>query len=388
MTVQSVPIDSLEPHPANPRIGNVELIRESIRANGFYGGVVVQESTRHICAGNHRWEAAKLEGLTEIRAELIDMDDATAKRILAADNGTSDRASNDNRLLAELLADVREQSGSLAGSGHDDDRLRDLLAELNKTNPWDDRPARPLPDPRGLLAGEVWDVGPHRLVIGDARDPACWSVLPQAQLVVTDPPYGIDYSGGVGLERERLDGDGRGEATPLLQGVIGQAIVSVEPGAAFYTFLPCDADALTPMLQVLKDAGVFRWGLVWVKDHATLGRADYHFQHENIAYGWSSDHRIRPVENRKLTTVWACDRPTDSPDHPTAKPVELLRIPIEASSLPGDVVVDPFAGSGSSLVAAAQLGRIGCGIELRPEYARVALDRLEALCETEAVRAT
>lgn len=387
-TIEMVPIDSLKPHPENYRRGDIEAIRDSIRANQFYGVVVVQESTRFICAGNHRWEAARLEGLTEIRAEIIDMDDATAKRILAADNGTSDRASNDNRLLAELLANVREVSGSLEGSGHDDDRLRELLADLNKKDPWNDRAFRPMPDARGLTTGEVWDVGPHRLVIGDARDDACWAALPQAQLVIMDPPYGIDYGGG-GLEREAIEGDSTPEeAIALLEAVAGQVVAHAESGAAVFTFLACGGDCFPPMLQALAAVGLARWHLVWVKNNATFGRADFQFQHENIAYGWTptGGERLRPVEDRTLTSVWRVDRPAASKDHPTAKPVEVCSLAVQASSRAGDVVMDPFAGSGSSLVAAAMLGRIATGIELRPEYARVTLDRLEVVCETTAAR--
>lgn len=233
----------------------------------------------------------------------------------------------------------------------------------------------------------MWDVGPHRLVIGDARDPACWAVLPRAQLVVMDPPYGIEYGGG-GLEREAIDGDGSPEeAISLLETVAGQVVAHVEPGAACYTFLACGGDCFAPMLSALAAVGLARWHLVWVKNNATFGRADYQFQHENIAYGWTrAPARLRPVEDHKLTSVWHVDRPSASKDHPTAKPVEVCAIAVRASSLVGDVVVDPFAGAGSTLVAAAELGRIACGIELRPEYARVTLDRLERLTGLTAER--
>lgn len=165
--IEFVPIDSLKPHPENYRRGDVEAIRESIRANGFYGAVIVQASTSRICAGAHRWQAAQLEGLTEIPADVLDIDDATALRIVAADNRTSDVATYADDLLASLLSEVRDNAGTLTGSGYDDSTLERLLADISPPqhdhDPDDTPPLTPEAEPV-TQPGDIWQLGEHRLM--------------------------------------------------------------------------------------------------------------------------------------------------------------------------------------------------------------------------------
>lgn len=383
----AVPIANLETLPGNPRRGDVQAIARSYDTFGQRKPVVATRTgerdghpTGVVSGGNHQLAAARQLGWDMLAVVWTDDNPETQAAWALADNRTADLGTYDNDLLGQI-----DTPALFTATGYTDADLQALL----KPDPWNNRDKVPLPDPRGLESGEVWDVGPHRLVIGDATNPDTWAALSTPHLIVTDPPYGIEYGGG-GLEREAIDNDTAAEAVLLLESVAGQIVANAHPGAACYTFLPCDGDVLPPMLQILAAEGLMRWHLVWVKNNATFGRGDYHFQHENIAYGWTPNPtggRLRPVENRTLTSVWKVDRPSESKDHPTAKPVELMTIPIEASSHPGDTVCDPFAGSGSTLVAAAEAGRYACGIELTPHYARVALDRLEAVTGLTAVRA-
>lgn len=393
-----LPIDDLQGHPENPKDHDLGLLDESFDRFGFTEPVLLDERTGRLIAGHGRLERLRLrrdEGAAAPPGVVVrrdgtwtvpvirgwsSADDDEARAYLVASNRITEAGGWHDDLLGPLLDDLRRASeDGLAGIGFSTDDVDALLFGANGSDPWSDRAKRDMPDARGLSMGEVWDVGPHRLVIGDSTDPACWAALPPAGLIVTDPPYGIGYTGGAGIEREVIDNDTDPEvAAAIIDQVCSLLVANAEPGAATYIFLPT-GEAFPPLISVLHRHGLHRWSIVWVKDRATFGRADFHPQHEHISYAWTPGPRRVPVADRTLTTVWPVSRPSRSEHHPTEKPVALLRRAIDVSSHPGDVVMDPFAGSGSTLVAAAQAGRIGCGIELRPEYGRVVLDRLSAV---------
>lgn len=225
----------------------------------------------------------------------------------------------------------------------------------------------------------MWKAGPHLLACGDSRDPDLWVELLAGQtgdLLFTDPPYGVNYSGGGGVEREALAGDTPEEAPSLLADTLDAVTGVLTPGAATYVCLP-SGDVLPAMMNVLDARGLYKWMLVWCKDNATFGRADYHQQHEPIVYGWlpGSHHK---VTDRTETSVWHVPRPADSDLHPTSKPVELPARAIRNSTRPGAIVVEPFAGSGATLVAAHRENRVGVGCEIDPGYVNVALAWLES----------
>lgn len=216
------------------------------------------------------------------------------------------------------------------------------------------------------------------MACGDSRDPAVWGRLlagQHARMLFTDPPYGIGYDGGGGVEREALEGDATvEEAVDLLSKVLDALSDSgsVLPGCGSYICLP-SGTALPPLMTLLNDRELYRWMLVWVKNSATFGRSDYHQQHEVILYGWWPGGARHPVTDRTQTSVWQVDRPTDSDRHPTAKPPELAERAIKNSTDEGDIVLDPFAGSGSTLVAAHRAGRVGVGCEWEAGYVAEAL---------------
>lgn len=379
--IRSVRVGELRLYPTNPRQGDVGAISESLKANGQFSPIVVQRSTNQILSGNHTYMAACGLGWDRIDAVFIDVDDAAARRIVLAANRTSDLADYDHNQLAELLDVVHTESGpdGLVGTGFDLDDFEEVVALSAKgsRSPWDGRAKQGTFEAGKVKAGTVWQVGPHLIACGDSRDSELWAELldgRRASLLFTDPPYGIDYDGGGGVEREKLAGDTPDEA-PLLAAALDAIGPVMAEGAASYVCLP-SGDILPAFAHVLADRGLWRLGLVWCKDKATFGRADYHQQHELIVYGWHKGPR-HAVVDRTETSVWHVSRPADSDLHPTSKPVELPARAIRNSTRPGQIVVDTFAGSFSTVVAAHREGRVGVGVELEPGYVNAALAWIE-----------
>lgn len=381
-----VPVKDLQPYGLNPRQGDIGAISVSLEANGQYRPIVVNKADNTILAGNHTYHAAVSLGWEKIQVGYVEVDEATAQRIVLVDNRTNDLADYDKNVLADLLELVYEESGpeGLVGTGFDVEDYDEALAVASKSSPWDDRRMQETAAAEDVKTGTIWQVGPHFIGCGDSRDPKWWERLLNGRkpaLMFTDPPYGIDYSGG-GVEREALAGDTPDEAVPLFAAVLDAIAPSMGSGAATYVCLPT-GDILPAFARILTERNLWRWGLVWVKDNATFGRADYHQQHELIVYGWHKG-KHHPVEDRSETSVWQVPRPSDSDLHPTSKPVELPARAIRNSTRPGALVIDPFAGSGSTLVAAHRENRVAVGNEIDPGYVNMALGWLET--ETGAPR--
>lgn len=391
--IEYVPLDDLQPDPRNPKAHDVATIDGSTERFGYVEPVVVDERTGLLVSGHGRrktLEAMRARGETPPEGLATDDEgrwlvpvvrgwasrtDSDASAALVALNRTGELGGWVDDELLSLLDDLDD----LTGVGYDADSieaLRDQLAALDdRSDPWSDRGFQPIPDPGEVERGQVWQAGDHLMVCGDSRDPDLWTRLlagRKVDLLFTDPPYGIGYSGGGGVEREALEGDADGaEAVALLGGALDALSPVVAPGCCSYICLP-PGTVFPPFASDLLARGLYRWLLVWVKHKATFGRADYHPQHEVIVYGWwPGPHH--PVEDRTQTTVWEVPRPADSDRHPTAKPVPLARRAIENSTDEGALVVDPFAGSFSTVMAAHRAGRVGVGVEWEPGYVSEAL---------------
>ena len=356
-----VPVADLQPAPRNAKAHDQEALGASLDAFGAIEAVVVDEGTGRIVAGHGRAEklmAMQTAGAEPPEGVVVDesgrwcwlvtrgwssRDDAHAEAAGIALNRVGERGGWETGVLSSMLDDLALQPDLLDAVGWSADELDELIAASRGPgpDPWNDRPKRPMPAPGNFEGGQVWQVGEHRLVVGDARDPAVWAWLPPAHLMVTDPPYGIAYGGGGGLEREAIEGDGDpAEAAALLDAVLGRLVAHACAGAPTYIALP-GGSAMPVLLEVVHRYGLHRWSVVWVKDRATFGRADFHPQHEHFAYGWTSGPRLVPIEDRTVTTVWNFARPSRSEFHPSAKPVPLMQRMVELSSHPGDVVGGP-----------------------------------------------
>ncbi len=243
--------------------------------------------------------------------------------------------------------------------------------------------------------GQLWQVGPHQVICADCTHDAevglLWSgQRPRAREVCTDAPYGVSYS-----EKNRLlnmsdrgnriqkpitnDHLSEAETGALFRDGLIMAAKHCEQGASVYACVP-GGRSLPSFIGALEAAGfAFKNTLVWVKNHFVIGMSDYHFRHELILYGWLENGAHLWTGGRSQDSVFEVDRPNASDLHPTTKPVELIAKMVRNSTMPGEVVYDPFCGSGSTLVAAHQLGRIGYGCEIDPEYVAVTLERLSLL---------
>jgi DNA modification methylase len=397
-------LSSLTPDPQNARRHserNLAAIQASLQAVGAARSIVIDE-TGTILAGNATVEAAGTLGLTRVRVIDTDGTDLVAvrrtgltpdqKRTLALyDNRTAELADWDPDVLA-LLADDLDLSGLW-----EPDELADLIAGAEATirplltDPDDvpDPPSTPVTRP-----GDLWHLGPHRLLCGDATKPQDLARLMeghQAHCLWTDPPYGVNY---VGKTKDALT-LANDEAAGL-EGLLKAAFTTVMPvmreGASFYMAHPAGPLALT-FLQVVTELGwAVRQSLVWVKDSLVLGHADYHYQHEPILYGFLPGPGRRGrggvgwYGDAAQTTVFEIPRPKRSEAHPTMKPVALIAAMLANSTRPGDLVLDPFAGSGSTLIACETLGRVARLLELDPRYCDVVVQRWEELTGEPAQR--
>jgi DNA modification methylase len=392
MRVELRPIGSIHPYEDNPRLNDagVDAVAASIRAFGFRQPIVVDERDV-IIVGHTRYKAALKLGLTEVPVHVaVGLTPEQARAYRIADNQTATLSQwDDGKLVAELMA--LQTAGfdlDLTGfSAEDLARLMPPAGGAGQGDPDDvpDRPAEPQTRP-----GDVWLLGRHRLLCGDATKPADLDRLMAgalADLLLTDPPYGVGYVGRtkheLTIENDDLEDD---EAyRRFLAAALGGAIRHVRPGGGFYVW-HADVRGL-PVRLAAEDAGLrVRQCLVWVKQAMVLGRQDYQWRHEPCLYGWRDGGAHTWLGDRAQTTVLEFDRPARSTDHPTMKPVELVRYLLANSCPPGGKVLDPFGGSGTTLVAAELDGRTAYLVELDPAYADVAVRRWEAVTGNTAER--
>lgn len=412
------PIDKVRPLEGNARRGDVEAIKESIAANGLYRAPIARRETGEILINNHTTLACRELGFTHIPIDWRSVpDDADAEAIALADNRTSDLASWDKEALAASLERAKA-GGRLAATGFDPDAFAAAIGAAAATAGPDPDPQPPPAKPKSRT-GRTYELGPHLLLCGDATGHDAWSELEQAagapiDMVWTDPPYGVDL-GPLAASRGRDHGDMAGDAdaaaaADLLQTALEHAHLVTRPGGALYV---AHADALAQLTHAaIRDAGwTLRQQLIWRKNHLVLGRQDYQWRHEAIAYGWKpgAAHRwyggfdkTTVIENPSRAALEALDRedlveiahrllegepgtiidadkPAVAEHHPTAKPASLIEKHLRNSCPDGGTVADPFAGSGSTMVAAHNTGRRALMVELEPAYCDVIRNRWKDL---------
>lgn len=417
-SVERVPVERLRFADWNPRrISEDRLanLKRSLEADPRLLELrpILATADGEVYAGNMRLRAAIALGWSDVPAVLEDVDERTKRERMVRDNAQWGEWEDEE--LARILQQLAEDGSDTAILGLDDaevtkllDRIRAAEAEADLSPALDNAPTR-------VQVGDLWIMGEHRLVCGDSRDTG--GVLTRllgnelVDAVWTDPPYGVNYVGGTGMTIQNDDVVGLAD---LLANAFGSASKVMRPGAAVYVAAPERHLALFGQAFVAAD-WLLHQTLVWIKDDLVLGHSDYHFQHEPILYGWKRGGRRTWLGERVQTTVadrarppaeWSREeleafvesarrgadivrvaRPRRSVDHPTMKPVELVEHHLKNSTKRGDIVLDLFAGSGSTLVAAHQLERRGRAVELDPHYCDVILARWERLTGKKAERA-
>lgn len=380
MEFKKLAIDDLVPASYNPRKklkpgdSEFEKIKNSISEFGYVDPVIVNKDMT-VIGGHQRITVLKTLGYTEIDCVIIDIDKTKEKALNVALNKISGEWNKE--LLADLIQDLQSLDYDIAFTGFDPPEIDELFNEVHdkeiKEDDFDVDKA--LEDPAITQKGDVWLLGRHRLVCGDSTDPEVYQVLMNGQkvnLVVTDPPYNVNYSSQAGtIKNDNMKDQ---EFYNFLFKAFTNMASCMEKDASIYVF-HADTEGYN-FRKAFKDAGFYLSGVcIWAKQSLVLGRSPYQWKHEPILFGWLKNGKHNWYADRKQSTIWNFDRPSKNALHPTMKPVGLCAYPIQNSSMSNCIVLDPFGGSGSTLMACEQTNRICYTIELDEKYSDVIVKR-------------
>ena len=389
MHVEDVPVETLTHDPANVRKHgdeNLAAIKASLTRFGQQKPIVV-DGKGIVVAGNGTLSAAKALGWKTIKAVRTNLTGAEATAFAIADNRTAELAEWDEASLhAQLAAIAIEDEELLAATGFDEKELAKLAAAAAPEVTEDEvpePPAEPITQP-----GDLWMLGKHRLLCGDstkADDVERLMANDRADLLLTDPPYNVDYEGGTGLKIQN-DSMPDKQFRQFLNDAFGCAFDACKPGASFYIW-HADSEGYNFRGAVADCQQKVRQCLIWAKSSLVMGRQDYQWQHEPCLYGWKDGASHGWYSDRKQTTLLHFDKPSKNGEHPTMKPVALFAYLMGNSTAPQGIAYDPFLGSGTTLIAAEQLGRTCYGMEISPAYCDVIVARWETLTGRKAERA-
>jgi len=378
--MERVPVAKLIPYINNARTHSPEQIkklRASLREFGFVNPVIIDRDY-NVIAGHGRIMAAKEEGITEVPCVYADhLTEAQKKAYILADNRMALDAGWDEEMLRVEIEALREMEFDPMLAGFDEKELAALYgADGDEAKDDDFDLSAALEKASFVEPGDIWTVGRHRLMCGDATNAGDVETLmggERANLIVTDPPYGVSFKSSSGLTIQNDSMKNEEFYTFLLSAFQAMAAV-LEKGGAAYVF-HADTEGLN-FRRAFIDAGFHLAGCcIWVKDSLVLGRSDYQWQHEPILYGFLQNGKHPWYSDRKQTTIWNYAKPKRNENHPTSKPLDLLGYPITNSSRENGIVIDTFGGSGSTMMACEQTGRICRMMELDPKYASVILRR-------------
>jgi DNA modification methylase len=393
--IERWPLDRLIPHARNARThsdAQVAQIAGSIAEFGFVNPVLVGEDGV-IVAGHGRVLAARKLGLTEVPVIVLAHLSPTQRRaLMIADNQIAINAGWNEEMLAAELAALRDEEVDLGLLGFDDAELDRLLdGESDEGEEADDAPEPPA-DPV-TRPGDLWICGKHRVLCGDATvlsDVEAVLGGELADLCFTDPPYNVNYANRSdkkrGSKKRPILNDAMGEEFGQLLYDASVNILTVTKGGVYICMSSSELDTLQKAFRAA--GGHWSTFVIWAKNTFTLGRSDYQRQYEPILYGWKDGADHYWCGARDQGDVWFIDKPAKNDLHPTMKPVELVERAIRNSSKSRDIVLDPFGGSGTTLMAAERSGRRARLVELDPKYVDVIVQRWQKVTGGSATHAT
>ncbi|KAF6626359.1 ParB N-terminal domain-containing protein [Paenibacillus sp. EKM208P] len=383
MEIRFVNVEALIPYIKNARNNEkaVDYVATSIESYGFKNPILI-DSNNEIIAGHTRLLAAKKLGLKRVPTILVD--DLTPEQVKAfriADNKTAEYADWNFELLAQELEELKLADYDLSLTGFDMSECEKLLDTLYEESVDDEdnfNVEEALPVHPITHKGDIWLLGKHKLMCGDSTNPQDIATLmdgKKAQLIVTDPPYNVDYTGktkdALKIENDKMDND---QFYDFLLAAYTRMFEVADDGASIYVF-HADSEGLNFRKAFIEAGFKLSQCCIWAKQAMVMGHADYHWMHEPVLYGWKPTGGHYWNSDRKQTTLWQFDRPFRNEYHPTMKPIPLISYPIKNSSKLGDIVFDPFGGSGSTLIACEETDRICYTSELDPKYVDVIVKR-------------
>ena len=414
------PIDKLLPYVRNARQHSDEQIAQIAASIAEFGFVnpILTGADGVLVAGHGRLAAARKLGLATVPVVVLDHLTPTQRRALVlADNRLAELATWDDALLRIELGALQDDGFDLDLTGFDADALAELLAdeEPQIEGRTEDDAIPEMPEEPVSRPGDVWRLGPHRLVCGDATTAEAYARLfpdgERADMVFTDPPYNVNYANSakentvsakanVSAANVKARSAGRshklrGKHRPILNDALGEGfydflfdalalIMAHTRGAIYVAMSSSELDTLQAAFRAA--GGHWSTFIIWAKNTFTLGRSDYQRQYEPILYGWPEGATRHWCGDRDQGDVWQIKKPAKNDLHPTMKPVDLVERAIRNSSRSGDVVLDPFGGSGTTLIAAEKAGRVARLIELDPKYADVIVRRWQDWTGQQATR--
>ena len=376
--LQLVPLDKLVPYQNNARTHSPEQInklRSSLREFGFINPVIIDRDYG-IIAGHGRAIAAREEGIKEVPCVFADhLTEAQKKAYIIADNRMALDAGWDEELLRIEIEELQGMDFDSLLTGFDEKELSKLFDDGKEAKDDDFDVDAELQKPTFSKAGDVWTLGRHRLVCGDSTKPETYEVLMdgrKANLVVTDPPYNVDYKGTAG--KIKNDNMASEKFFDFLFDAFSCMEKVMADDASIYVF-HADTEGLN-FRKAFDAAGFYLSGCcIWKKPSLVLGRSPYQWQHEPVLYGWKKNGKHQWYSDRKQTTIWEFEKSKKNGEHPTMKPIPLLCYPITNSSMSNTLVLDPFGGSGSTLIACEQTDRSCATIELDEKFCDVIVNR-------------
>ena len=381
MVIESIKAEQLMPAKYNPRKdlkpgdAEYEKLKKSLEEFGYVEPVIWNKTTGNVVGGHQRLKVLLSMGMTEIDCVVVELSEEKEKALNVALNKIS--GDWDKNKLALLIADLQGADFDVSLTGFDPAEIDDLFKDTLKDGIKDDEfdVEAELAKPTKTKPGDIWLLGRHKLICGDTTNPDTLKTLmgeEKANLVVTDPPYNVNYEGSAGkIKNDNMDNENFYKF--LFDAFVNTESVMADD-SSIYVF-HADTEGLN-FRKAFSDAGFYLSGTcIWKKQSLVLGRSPYQWQHEPVLFGWKKKGRHQWYTGRKESTIWEFDKPKKNGDHPTMKPIPLLAYPIMNSSLTNSIVLDPFGGSGSTLIACEQTDRICRTVELDEKFCDVIVSR-------------
>lgn len=380
-----LPVSVLKPAAYNPRkklkLGDKEYekIKNSIEEFGFADPLVVNADMT-IIGGHQRLTVAMDLGYTEVPCAVVDIDKVREKALNIALNKIT--GAWDDSLLADLLKDIESNDFDLGKTGFEPPEIEELFSQVHDKNVKDDDfdVEKAAEAPTFVEQGDIWLLGRHRLMCGDSTKPEDVDVLmdgKKANACITNPPYNCAYEGGTGMTIMNDRWDDSEKFYQFLLAALKNVYEHLADGGALYVF-HSDAEKCNFFNATVNAGFHYSTTCIWVKNALVIGRMDYQMRHEPVIYAFKDTAKHKFYGDRKQTTIWEFDKPKKSKLHPTSKPLPLIAYPMKMSSLENSIILDLFGGSGSTLMAAEQLNRVACLMELDPKYASAIIRRYAA----------